>query len=363
MQGIAPGRDGRACSEAEPGRGSAAVAFCGWSGAGKTTLLEALIPRLTARRLSVAVVKHDAHGIRLDTPGKDSDRLFRAGANVFLRGPGEGARRFHTAGEPSLENTLADIHARHDIILVEGHKDIPLPKIWLEHRDRRGVPSNVSNVLTELPWDGDRLRAAERLVMDHLHDTFRRRPLLAGILVGGRSRRMGFPKQMIDLAGQPMAVRIAASLEHVADDVVVLGGGEVPAPLDGRTRLPDVRDCDGPMAGLLSALRWAPSAAWIIASCDLPRMNADAIRWLAGQRRPGRWAVMPTLEGRAESLLATYEPQARALLEDLNSSGTPAPWRVSRHPMVATPRPPAGLADCWLDADTPSELESLTGGA
>ncbi len=361
MRGTAPGLNGRLGCES--GRGFAAVAFCGWSGAGKTTLLEALIPRLTARRLSVAVVKHDAHGVRLDTPGKDSDRLFRAGATVFLRGPGEGAGRFHTAGAPVLENTLADLHSRHDVILVEGHKDTPLPKIWLEHRDRRGAPANVGNVLAELSWGSERLSAAEDLVMDHLHDTFRRRPLLAGILVGGRSRRMGFPKQMIEIEGAPMAVRIAVGLEQVADDVVLLGGGEAPASLGGRTRLPDARDSGGPMAGLLSALRWAPCAAWIIASCDLPRVNASAIRWLAGQRRPGRWAVMPTLEGRAEPLLATYEPQALALLEELNWSGARAPWRASRHEKVATPQPPAGLVDSWLDADTPAELESLSGGA
>lgn len=361
MQDISPGRDGRMRSEAE--REGAVVAFCGWSGAGKTTLLEAVIPRLTARGISVAVVKHDAHGVRLDTPGKDSDRLFRAGATVFLRGPDEGAKRFHSTEAPALESAVADLQARHDLILVEGHKDIPLPKVWLEHKDRRGLPPNVGNVLAELPWDADRVGKAEELVMARLQSTFHRRTVLAGILVGGRSRRMGFPKQMIELEGAPLAVRIAASLEQFADDVVLLGDGEAPASLAGLARLPDARDSDGPMAGLLSALRWAPFATWVIASCDLPRVNANAVQWLVGQRRPGRWAVMPTLGGLPEPLLATYEPQARALLEELNSSGERAPWQASRHAKVATPQLPADLADCWLNANTPAELELLSGGA
>ncbi|HXT51259.1 MAG TPA: molybdopterin-guanine dinucleotide biosynthesis protein MobB, partial [Thermoanaerobaculia bacterium] len=58
------------------------VGVAGWSGSGKTTLLERVVPALVADGLSVVVVKHDAHGLALDVAGKDSDRLFRAGAEV-----------------------------------------------------------------------------------------------------------------------------------------------------------------------------------------------------------------------------------------------------------------------------------------
>ncbi|MDP6460361.1 MAG: molybdopterin-guanine dinucleotide biosynthesis protein MobB, partial [Gemmatimonadota bacterium] len=58
------------------------LAVCGWSGSGKTTLLDRVIPEITARGLSVAALKHDAHGLKVDPRGKDSDRLFRAGADV-----------------------------------------------------------------------------------------------------------------------------------------------------------------------------------------------------------------------------------------------------------------------------------------
>ncbi len=70
------------------------LAVCGWSGSGKTTLLESLIPLLRERGLQVAVVKNDAHGVEVDRPGKDSDRLFRAGASVVLRSPRESFARW-----------------------------------------------------------------------------------------------------------------------------------------------------------------------------------------------------------------------------------------------------------------------------
>ena len=72
---------------------------CGWSGSGKTTLIEAVLPKLLARNLKVAVVKHDVHAIDVDRPGKDSDRFFQAGADVYLQGNEELSRRHPDAGE------------------------------------------------------------------------------------------------------------------------------------------------------------------------------------------------------------------------------------------------------------------------
>src|ERR1700694_4988704 len=94
------------------------LAVCGYSGSGKTTLLEAAIPRLVERGLAVAVVKHDAHRFEVDRPGKDSDRLFRAGATVVLRGAEE---QFERRAEPlTLEGTLERLARDHDLLLVEG---------------------------------------------------------------------------------------------------------------------------------------------------------------------------------------------------------------------------------------------------
>jgi molybdopterin-guanine dinucleotide biosynthesis protein len=90
-------RDGAAASPAaaEPGFRYPAFGICGYSGAGKTTLIEAHLPRLTARGWRIAVVKQDAHGLSLDRGGKDSDRLFRAGADIVIRDPDQVFIRRH----------------------------------------------------------------------------------------------------------------------------------------------------------------------------------------------------------------------------------------------------------------------------
>ncbi|MCP4902086.1 MAG: molybdopterin-guanine dinucleotide biosynthesis protein B, partial [bacterium] len=107
------------------------VVVSGYSGSGKTTLLEAAIPRLTSCGLRVAAIKHDAHGLKLDTEGKDSYRLFRAGADVMVSGPEESALRRHSSDQYNLDDTLALLLRDHDVVLVEGHKATPLPKVWL----------------------------------------------------------------------------------------------------------------------------------------------------------------------------------------------------------------------------------------
>ena len=87
--------------------GAPVLAVCGFSGSGKTTLLEAVIPNLVKRGLAIAVVKHDAHGFEVDKPGKDSDRLFRAGATIALSGPGQQFERRAADATLSLNTMLA----------------------------------------------------------------------------------------------------------------------------------------------------------------------------------------------------------------------------------------------------------------
>ena len=134
------------------------LGICGWSGSGKTTLIEAVLPHLRERGLKVAVVKHDVHGIDVDRPGKDSDRLFRAGADVFLHGREERLFRMHGADD-KLADLLEWLVPRYDLVLVEGHKDLPLPKIWLLDDEQSTPPSKTVGILSTFPRDVDRPQA------------------------------------------------------------------------------------------------------------------------------------------------------------------------------------------------------------
>jgi molybdopterin-guanine dinucleotide biosynthesis protein A len=169
---------------------------------------------------------------------------------------------------------------------------------------------------------------------------------------------MGRPKALIEFAGTTLAERAAVVLATAVDRLVLLGDGPVPDSLGALPRLADDDDSEGPLAGLLAALRSAPQAAWLVCTCDLPRITPAAVAWLLGERRPDRAAVLPraTAEGPPEPLFALYEPAALELVEALAADGPPSPRRLAERPGIAVVDVPAPLADCWRDADTPRDL-------
>ena len=115
--------------------------IAGWSGSGKTTLLEKLIPALIARGLKVSVIKHAHHGFDIDKPGKDSWRHREAGAAEVMLACGTRWALMHECRaepEPQLAELLARL-APCDLVLVEGFKQEPVPKLEV-HRTAHGKP-------------------------------------------------------------------------------------------------------------------------------------------------------------------------------------------------------------------------------
>lgn len=112
----------------------------GWKNTGKTGLMERLVAEFTARGLSVSTIKHAHHAFDVDQPGKDSHRHREAGAREVLLAS---ARRWalmaelRDADEPPLEALLSKLSPV-DLVLVEGYKSSPHPKIET-HRTATGT--------------------------------------------------------------------------------------------------------------------------------------------------------------------------------------------------------------------------------
>lgn len=119
------------------------LGFAAFSGTGKTTLLLKLIPLLKARDVRVAVIKHAHHNFDIDTPGKDSYELRKAGAIPMLISSCHRTAIMienEQEKEPELAELLNHIKPEQvDLVLVEGFKQWPFPKIEL-HRPSTGKP-------------------------------------------------------------------------------------------------------------------------------------------------------------------------------------------------------------------------------
>ncbi len=138
------------------------IGFAAYSGAGKTTLLKNILPLLSGRGLRIAMIKHAHHAFDIDHPGKDSYELRKAGASQMLVASGQREALITEKSEfrePDLNLLIGKLDQDCvDMILVEGFKNAPFPKIEI-FRASVGKPvlypddNNIIAVVTngELP--------------------------------------------------------------------------------------------------------------------------------------------------------------------------------------------------------------------
>ncbi|KFC76735.1 Molybdopterin-guanine dinucleotide biosynthesis adapter protein [compost metagenome] len=126
------------------------LAFAAWSGTGKTTLLKQLIPQLNERGIRPGLIKHTHHDVDIDTPGKDSYELRKAGAaQTIVANNNRWALMTETPAQEEL-----DLHwlasrmdpTSLDLILVEGFKHEAIPKILL-YRD--GLKHSIAELVVD----------------------------------------------------------------------------------------------------------------------------------------------------------------------------------------------------------------------
>jgi molybdopterin-guanine dinucleotide biosynthesis protein B len=158
------------------------IGIAGFSGSGKTTLIEKMIPVLARAGLRVSLIKHAHHEFDVDQPGKDSYRHRHAGcAEVLVSSSNRWALMHELRGapEPSLAEQIRHL-APCDLVIVEGYKAEPIPKIEV-HRREGHTPllypgdANVIAVATDEPLDTqlpqlplDDPEAVARFVVHHL---------------------------------------------------------------------------------------------------------------------------------------------------------------------------------------------------
>ena len=132
------------------------LCLVGRSGSGKTTVLERWIDFLKGQSYRVGALKHSHHPLPEDPPGKDSARL-RGGLFSGLAT----SNGLHLQGELPWTELAEWLAERVDLLLVEGGKTSPFPKIEV----LRGQPPLMQESAL-LATIGDRLGALPCLPLD-----------------------------------------------------------------------------------------------------------------------------------------------------------------------------------------------------
>jgi FdhD protein len=194
------------------------------------------------------------------------------------------------------------------------------------------------------------------------------------VLAGGRSRRMGSDKRRLPVAGRPLLARAVGALQDVVGEVVVVTAagdeGTLADLVPGVRAVADVEPDQGPLGGLVTALRLASTDVVVVVPGDHPALAAPVLRalteaLLADDRlqaallatdrgpQPLLGAYRRDAAGTVQALLDRGERRARVLPEHLVTATVPeAVWRVLD---------PGGATAS--DLDTPADVVAFRAAA
>ncbi|MFP7295773.1 molybdopterin-guanine dinucleotide biosynthesis protein B [Neobacillus niacini] len=148
----------------------------GYQNSGKTTFILKLIEALKNEGLKTVTIKHHGHGGRPDViPQKDSSRHLEAGALAALV---EGDGRLVLQADESFLTFDEQIRLMNffqpDIILIEGHKQKPYPKLLiLRNEHDLTLLSHITNIKAVIVWNMalmDMVRAHAVVPIFHIHE-------------------------------------------------------------------------------------------------------------------------------------------------------------------------------------------------
>lgn len=136
------------------------------------------------------------------------------------------------------------------------------------------------------------------------------------LLSGGRSKRMGSHKALLDIGGKTLLDMVAQASEGFEERILSANDPAIPTP-EGFVRCGDIYPGCGPMAGIHAALAMTGCDALVVAPCDAPYYCKELARYLADQYEPDLDAlVLLDDEGRAQPLSGVYSKSCLPVLEE-----------------------------------------------
>ncbi len=131
----------------------------------------------------------------------------------------------------------------------------------------------------------------------------------AAVLAGGKGRRIGMKKGLLEMGGRMIVDHILDKLQEVFP-LIALVVQEGDYTLDNVVRpgvevISDAFFSNGPLVGIYTALQSSPASHVFVMACDMPYPNMDLVRYMLDQAA-GREVVVPKMSDHVEPLFAVY---------------------------------------------------------
>ncbi|PLX82116.1 MAG: molybdenum cofactor guanylyltransferase [Desulfuromonas sp.] len=137
------------------------------------------------------------------------------------------------------------------------------------------------------------------------------------LLAGGKSRRMGHDKALIELDGEPLYLKTLNLLRELFSTIIIAGDRPDIAD-EGIPAIPDLYPGSA-LGGLYTVLEHIQTDWMFVAPCDMPYPDTEIIKLLISMRN-GFDAVVPRTPGGYEPVFALYRksclPYMKAMLSN-----------------------------------------------
>jgi len=284
------------------------VSFVAPSGTGKTTLIEGVVRILVERGFHICVLKHDAHHLQLDTPGKDTWRFRRAGAFRTVIASTEELGVFSALqGEVTIGGILERYARDADLVLTEGFRRAQVDMIRVHRKDG---PDGQGWEMPGDPiaWVTDGL-APKGVVTLPLNDVsviadyLQQRYLASGRRLADCSLVLPVGPRVSNAALCRVIERLSSAFQ--GNIVVVASQGQV-LPELGVPVIEDIRPESGALGALLTGLAYTSSADILFLGERHYDLSVDAIEKLFALAKPQADIVTVEEDGYVEPLLCLY---------------------------------------------------------
>jgi molybdopterin-guanine dinucleotide biosynthesis protein A len=128
----------------------------------------------------------------------------------------------------------------------------------------------------------------------------------AVVLAGGKSRRMGSNKALLDFGGQPLIRVLIDRIRPITNQILISSNDPSWYRFLNFPVIPDQYIGHGPLAGLHAAMLSNNCSLYIVLACDLPNLKAPLLRNLISLAEGYDAAIPRTRDGLAHPLCAAY---------------------------------------------------------
>ena len=139
------------------------------------------------------------------------------------------------------------------------------------------------------------------------------------ILTGGKSRRMGKDKALLNIDGNIQLHKVHNLLKKNLKNIFVSVRAEQAEDHERKkyNQIIDRYDDMGPLAGIISAMQEYPDVNWLVVACDLINLDQDTIHYLLINYSPERNFISFRSEknGLPEPLCSIYNKSSRQIIE------------------------------------------------